>query len=64
MTEGKDGSFKVSMRAKDKVNVSEIAVSLGGGGHIKAAGATVYADADETLVQIIERIGEQLKNND
>lgn len=64
MTEGKDGSFKVSMRAKDKVNVSEIAVSLGGGGHIKAAGATIYTDADETLALIIERIGEQLKNND
>lgn len=64
MTEGKDGSFKVSMRSKDKVNVSEIAVSLGGGGHIKAAGATVYTDADETLARMIERIGEQLKNND
>lgn len=61
LTEGADGSWKLSMRSKDKVNVSEIAVSLGGGGHIKAAGATIHGDVDDCLAHIIEKIGEQLK---
>lgn len=36
---------RVSMRSKS-VNVSEIAQSIGGGGHIRAAGATVYEDLE------------------
>lgn len=64
LTEGADGSWKLSMRSKDNINVSEIAVSLGGGGHIKAAGATIHGDIDACLAHIIDKIGEQLKNND
>lgn len=64
LTENTDGSWKLSMRSRDKVNVSEIAVSFGGGGHIKAAGATITGPVDACLSQVIEKIEEQLKNND
>lgn len=64
LTENTDGSWKLSMRSRDKVNVSEIAVGFGGGGHIKAAGATITGDIDVCLSQVIEKIEEQLKNND
>lgn len=64
LTENTDGSWKLSMRSRDKVNVSEIAVGFGGGRHIKAAGATITGDIDVCLSQVIEKIEEQLKNND
>ncbi|HWR23683.1 MAG TPA: DHH family phosphoesterase [Feifaniaceae bacterium] len=38
--EAKDGTSKVSMRSKQYADVSAIAHSLGGGGHIHAAGCT------------------------
>ena len=41
-----DEVTRVSMRSKS-VNVSEIAQSIGGGGHIRAAGATVYKNLME-----------------
>jgi len=39
---------KVSLRSNEYVDVSAIAKSLGGGGHIRAAGVTVNATAEET----------------
>lgn len=64
LTEGEDGSWKLSMRSKDRVNVAEIAVAFGGGGHIKAAGATLYGEIESMLDEIIKRIGAQLDNDD
>ena len=52
---------RVSMRSKG-VDVSKIANKLGGGGHIRAAGCTLYttlADAEKILV---EAIGEAIRN--
>ena len=36
-----DGTLKVSLRASEKVDVSQIAIKLGGGGHARAAGYTM-----------------------
>ena len=36
-----DKGIKISLRSKNYADVSEIAVKYGGGGHIKAAGATI-----------------------
>jgi phosphoesterase RecJ-like protein len=41
LRESTDGLVRVSMRAKSAVDVGEIAVSLGGGGHRLAAGCTL-----------------------
>ena len=48
MYETEKNEYKVSLRSINK-NVSTIAAALGGGGHIRAAGATVYGNADEIL---------------
>ena len=64
LSENADGSWKLSMRSKDGVNVADIAASYGGGGHIKAAGATVYKQPQTVINEIIEKIGAQLKDND
>lgn len=41
LRESTDGLVRVSMRAKNAVNVSDIATSFGGGGHPLAAGCTL-----------------------
>ncbi len=50
--------YKISMRAKDIVDVSKIAKYYGGGGHIKGAGCTMrgtYIDVMNNLLCDIER---------
>ncbi|MFW6023733.1 MAG: DHH family phosphoesterase, partial [Myxococcota bacterium] len=52
-SEGNPGpSTKVSLRSRGPVDVSRIAVALGGGGHRGAAGALVRDDLDATLQRI------------
>lgn len=60
MTEEEENKFKVSMRSNHEVNVSSIAQSLGGGGHVKAAGCTVTGTEDEILDKILTAIEAQL----
>lgn len=52
------GEWAVSMRSKGGVDVSAVAVALGGGGHRLAAGFTGYGTIDE----LVGRIREQLKD--
>ena len=47
------------MRSKGP-NVSRIAQGLGGGGHIRAAGCTLYGSFDEAKQTILAAIGEEL----
>ncbi len=47
-----DGKIKVSLRSTGKTDVNAVAVALGGGGHVRAAGAVV----DGTLEVAIERL--------
>lgn len=48
-----EGLYKVSLRAcSDKYNVSEIAMTQGGGGHVRASGFDYNGDID-SLVQIL-----------
>lgn len=56
----KEGSLKVSMRSNEKVDVAKIAEQFGGGGHIRAAGCTIFGSFDDTKQKIIEKIEEQL----
>lgn len=58
--EEENGDFKVSMRSKPPVNVSEIAVKFGGGGHIRAAGCSVAGDADAIIETIVKEVEERL----
>jgi bifunctional oligoribonuclease and PAP phosphatase NrnA len=47
-----DGEWAVSMRSKGAVDVSRVAVALGGGGHRLAAGFTGRGTVDEVMAQI------------
>ena len=58
--ENADGTYKVSMRTNGAVNVSAICVKHGGGGHVRAAGATMAVDPEVILQTLLEDIKEQL----
>lgn len=52
--------YKFSFRSIEYVDVSKIAVSYGGGGHIRAAGVDIEGDFEATLKDILKMIEEQL----
>ena len=56
-TDNFNNEFKVSMRSRKQVDCSVICVSLGGGGHTRASGATVIAsdinEAKETVIKAL-----------
>ncbi|MDD7761896.1 MAG: bifunctional oligoribonuclease/PAP phosphatase NrnA [Firmicutes bacterium] len=54
--EADDGIYKISLRSKEYLNVGSVAYDLGGGGHIKAAGATMKGNLDEVKEKLINRI--------
>lgn len=56
LKEKKDNEIKVSLRSKSYVDVSKIAQSFGGGGHIKAAGCTIYDTIENTKKKIIDSV--------
>lgn len=54
--------YKVSMRSNDQVDVSQIAVVYGGGGHKKAAGYQKTGSAEEIIQDLLEQL-ESRKNS-
>ncbi|MBO5348931.1 MAG: bifunctional oligoribonuclease/PAP phosphatase NrnA [Clostridia bacterium] len=54
--EVKGKGLKVSLRSNDKVNVDEIALLFGGGGHLKAAGFYINGDFDTVKEKIINEV--------
>ena len=58
--EVKDG-FKVSTRANEYVNVSDVCLMFGGGGHPRAAGATMQGTPEQIKEKLLKEIRLQLK---
>jgi len=58
--ENKEGNVRCSMRSKGSVNVSKIAQSLGGGGHVSAAGFKSTKSLNDTLGLVLEKINAEL----
>lgn len=50
---------RVSMRSLS-VNAAEVALKFGGGGHVRAAGCTIYAPLEEARAQILAEISRLL----
>ena len=48
--------IKVSLRSKQHVDVSKIALNFGGGGHIRAAGCTIYDTIDNAKKVVLDEI--------
>ncbi len=54
------GGWKLSLRSNGRVNVSEIAVSFGGGGHVMAAGADMKEPPEEIIRLLCAGVKAQL----
>lgn len=53
--EGTD-SYKVSMRASNSINVSDICLMFGGGGHPRAAGALIQGTVEQVKEKIMKEV--------
>lgn len=58
--ENAEGAYKISMRSANDVNVSAICSTLGGGGHVKAAGCLLEGTLDEVKKTLIEAVRKSL----
>ncbi|MCR5202577.1 MAG: bifunctional oligoribonuclease/PAP phosphatase NrnA [Lachnospiraceae bacterium] len=52
--------YKVSLRSKDYVDVSKIAVFFGGGGHLRAAGVEMYGSHRDVLNNLLTELESQI----
>lgn len=57
----KEKGYKASLRSNDYVNVSEVCLTFGGGGHIKAAGTNMFMPFEEAKKAIIAETAKHLK---
>lgn len=56
-----DGYFKGSLRSNEYVNVSDVCMMFGGGGHIRAAGCAMHMPLEEAKEKIIYEVINYLK---
>ena len=56
----KESGYKASLRSSDYVNVAEVCAIFGGGGHIKAAGASLSMPLEEAKKAILSEVAKRL----
>ena len=59
--ENTDGSYKASLRTNGAVDVAAICGRHGGGGHVRAAGATLHGEPEQLLHMLLSDVEEQLQ---
>ena len=57
----KQNGYKVSLRSNYYVNVSDVCVTFGGGGHIKAAGCDIQGSLEDVKEKIISEVKKYIK---
>src|SRR5262249_9269774 len=55
-----DGRIKVSFRSRERVDASKLAEEFGGGGHVRAAGATVAGPMAAARQQVLDAVAKAL----
>lgn len=53
--------YKISLRSNEYINVAEVCMIFGGGGHIRAAGASTTMSLEEAKHALIREIEKRLK---
>ena len=61
LKENPDGSVKVSLRSRGRVDVAALALARGGGGHKNAAGMTLPGPLDKAREQVLELLRQGLQ---
>lgn len=60
LRETKQG-FRVSLRSNDYVNASDVCLHFNGGGHIRAAGCTIFGTLEQAKEKIINEVKKHIK---
>nr|WP_212763389.1 bifunctional oligoribonuclease/PAP phosphatase NrnA [Gordonia araii] len=55
--ESEPGRWNVSLRSKDRVDVTSIARVFGGGGHVRAAGYSAVGTAEDVTAALLSQVG-------
>ena len=56
----KENGFKVSLRSNGKVNVSDVCLMFGGGGHARAAGAYIAGTLEQAKMKVLQEVKKAL----
>ena len=56
-----ENTYKISMRSNDYVNVSDVCLMFGGGGHEKAAGAVIQGNIEQVKQKVMNELKKVLK---
>ncbi len=59
--ENDDGQIEVGLRAAPGIDISAVALELGGGGHPQAAGCTLEGDLEEVRERVLAAVREAMK---
>ena len=59
-----DAEMRVSLRSKNGVDVRQVAVSFGGGGHRNAAGLTIDHPSAETAGLVLSRVAAAIADSE
>ena len=59
--EREDGTYKMSLRSNDYVDVSVVCSKYGGGGHVRAAGFESSMTLEQIKQAVIEEVKKQLQ---
>lgn len=62
--ETEPGTFKLSLRSNSGLDSAKLAARYGGGGHVKAAGATLRGSAPALLAEVLEAVADMLEESD
>ena len=54
---------KISMRSNNYVNVSDVCITFGGGGHPRAAGAVTQGDVEQVKQKVLNELSKVLNVN-
>lgn len=54
------GVIKVSLRSAGKVDVAKIAQIIGGGGHVRASGCTIFGTMEDAVARMVQEVGKEL----
>ena len=55
-----ENTYKISLRSSEKVNASDVCLMFGGGGHPRAAGASIQGDLEQVKEKIIKEVRKAL----
>ena len=57
----KDGNISVSFRSSGEVDVNEVAIRLGGGGHKMASGCTLKENLKDAMAEVLDEVRSAIK---